>query len=372
MLSIINVNDDHINDNTVRQAADCLNDGGLVVFPTETVYGIAALATSSKAMNRLREIKSRPTNPFSVHVASSEDVPVYVRDIPLRGRFLMRKSWPGPVTLLMDTGGRFGDDKLMKVPGLYQTLTMDGVIGLRCVDQPFSTRMLAAVDGPVVAPSANLAGGSSPRSADEVPREIIELVDLVVDAGPTKYGTDSSIVRVNDESLAVLRQGVIDARMIDKMARWKIGFVCTGNTCRSPMAEAIAKKLASEYLGCEPDKLEKFGLELYSAGTSAANGQPASAEAVAAMSDAGCDISCHRSKMCNADLILASDQVLCMCQWHVAQLMRQYDLADICVTRLDGDCDIDDPVGCGGDVYAAVAAQISDALDSWIKEVTGR
>jgi protein-tyrosine phosphatase len=110
--------------------------------------------------------------------------------------------------------------------------------------------MLSAVDSPVVAPSANLAGEPSPRSADEVLGTLEGKIDLLIDSGPTQYGIDSTIVAIDDAGWRIVRKGVYDQRTIKKFLRRKFLFVCTGNTCRSPLAAGLAKKLLADRLGC--------------------------------------------------------------------------------------------------------------------------
>ena len=143
--------------------ASALAEGKLVAFPTETVYGLAAAATIPEAMARLRELKNRPDLPFTVHVASAEDVGRYVADVPDQAARLIAKAWPGPVTLLLPVGDRLADEKL-HAAGMSERLCWEGAIGLRCPVPAVSRQMLAATAEPVVAPSANPAGLPAPTN----------------------------------------------------------------------------------------------------------------------------------------------------------------------------------------------------------------
>lgn len=354
-------------DDAVRMSADCLRAGGLVVFPTETVYGIAALASAPGAIDRLRELKSRPRAPFSIHIPDAEQALRYVCDIPLDGRMLIRRAWPGPLTVLLDTGGAFADRHLSTVPGLYESLAHEGRVGLRCPDHAFAVRLLAAVDGPVVAPSANLAGARSPRDASEVSDELAAGVDVLVDGGPARYGKDSTIVSFDDQGVTFVRAGVYDEGMISRMMRRKICFVCTGNTCRSPMAAGIAAKIVAETLGCGVDDLTARGIEIVSAGIAAPEGFSPTAEAIEAAGRTGADIRSHRSRMCTPDLIASCDLVLCMTADHVTDACRLSGDAGVEIRRLDPDGDIEDPVGAGLDIYCKTADRIQQSVRAILK-----
>jgi L-threonylcarbamoyladenylate synthase len=347
--------------NAAREGAAALRAGKLVAFATETVYGLAALATEAEAMARLQKVKSRPDGPFSLHLAAAEGVGRYVADIPPRARWLMAKAWPGPVTLLLDTGGRLAEDALNRIPGLYRRLTSDGVIGLRCPDEPVARRMLAEIDGPVVAPSANPAGAPSPRCAEDVLQTLEGQIDLLIDSGPSRFGRDSSIVRVDGGGWTLLRKGVYDERMIGRCLRRKIGFVCTGNTCRSPLAAALGKKLLAERLGCPIGQLRANGVEVWSAGLFAATGVRATLEAVNAAKKRGLDLSRHKSRKLTSDLIKSSDVVFCMTQTHLSEAKRLAGDSAAKLCRL-ADRDLPDPLGGGDDVYNGAAEDIEQAI----------
>ena len=343
------------------QGAKAVRAGGLVAFATETVYGIAAAADSPPAMERLRQLKSRPDRPFTVHIARRDAADRYVADIPTPARRLMRRAWPGPVTMLLPTGGRLADEHLQQ-HGLYDQLCRDGVIGLRCPKGNVAETLLSALASPVVAPSANLAGAPSPRSADDVLAALDGRIDLLLDSGPARYGKDSTIVRFGGDAWTVLRQGVYDERTIRKLMRRRMLFVCTGNTCRSPMAAGLARQALARHLRCTPRDLPECGVEVLSAGVFAADGFPPSPEAVAAAARLGADISGHRSRKVTSELIHAVDVVFCMTDMHVATVRRLAEENGPQIERLDRAGDVPDPIGAGPDVYVSTAERIQAAL----------
>jgi len=351
-----------------EEAVGCLNNGGLVVFPTETVYGIAAIASDKGAFKRLRKLKSRPRSPFSIHIHRREEIGKYVHQLPLRGRWLVERGLPGPLTILAETGDGFPDDELNSIPGLYESLTSEGIVGLRCPDQVFARRMLSGAGGPVVAPSANFAGRASPRDVDEIPPELAESVDMVIDAGPSEYGTDSTVVKISTGKTEIIRQGVYDEGMISRMMRRKLCFVCTGNTCRSPIAAGLAADIIAGELGCSVSDLESNGVEIVSAGTAAMEGMSATPEAVKAAGAMGHDISAHKTRRCTSDLIKSCDLVLCMSNRHASQVQQLAEGSGAEIRVLDENCGIADPIGSDIEVYISIASRMKDLLAELWKE----
>lgn len=346
-----------------RRAGKVLRAGGLVGFPTETVYGVAAVAADEAALERLRELKGRPNQPFSVHMGAGADAKRYVREIPADAARLMAKAWPGPVTLLLRAGGKLADQGLRR-DGLYERLCADDVIGLRCPDSPVAAAMLRGVDGPVVASSANLAGLPSPRSAEDVLEHLDGKIDLLLDEGPTRYGKDSTIVDFSADPWRIARRGVYDARMIRQMLLRRILFVCTGNTCRSPIAAGLARAMLAKRLGVRPQDLEERGLEIASAGMLAGEASRPSPEAVAAARELGADISRHRTRKLTNVMVQEADAVFGMTEFHVAEIGRLAPGAGAKVRRLDEAADIADPMGMAEEEYRRVARRIQQALRS--------
>jgi tRNA threonylcarbamoyl adenosine modification protein (Sua5/YciO/YrdC/YwlC family) len=345
------------------EGAQALRDGLLVGFATETVYGIAAVADNAGAMERLRELKSRPGRPFSVHIGSPGQVERYVKAIPVEARTLISRAWPGPVTVLLPTGGELAEPAL-QAAGLHDVLTYEGVIGLRCPDEPVAKAMLLAVEQPVVAPSANLAGEPSPRSAQDVLASLDGRIDLLIDSGPTCHGADSTIVQFGPSGAwRILREGAVKSADIRRMIRRTILLVCTGNTCRSPIAAGLVRQALARKLNCRVAELTRHGVEVVSAGLAAAEGLRATPEAAAAARELGADITRHRSQRLTAELIQGADMVWCMTGFHVEEARRLSPESARRIERLSPQEDIPDPVGGGMEAYRAAAAAIETALE---------
>lgn len=178
--------------------------GGLVVFPTETVYGLGANADDLVAVERLYQAKGRPeTKPLTVHLARAELVAGMALEWTPLAAALSRRFWPGPVTLV--------------VPRLE-----GGTVGLRVPRHPVAEALLAAAQVPVVAPSANRSGSPPPRTADEVVAAILNgQVDYLLDAGPTPIGEASTVVDCTGASARILRRGAWCREVEMMLASWR-------------------------------------------------------------------------------------------------------------------------------------------------------
>ncbi len=184
----------------IKEAASVLKNGGLVGFPTETVYGLGANLLDSQAVKRLYRIKKRPSaKPLTVHVAGAEDVKKMAVRIPLKAARLMKKYWPGPLTLVLkDKSGR--------------------KTGFRVPDNRIALKLIAAAGVPVVAPSANISGNKPPVSAKEVLRDLNGLIEVVIDGGRTKIGKESTVVDMSGRKPVILREGAIPGPKIREVA----------------------------------------------------------------------------------------------------------------------------------------------------------
>jgi len=184
----------------VRRAAEILRAGGLVAFPTETVYGLGADASSAKAMARLYAVKRRPADhPVIVHFDAAERAFTWARDVPARARTLAERFWPGPLTLILKRSALAQD---------FVTGGQDNV-GVRVPAHPVAHELLAAFGGGLAAPSANRFGHVSPTTAAHVRADLGGDVDLVLEGGPSEVGIESTIVDLSRADALLLRPGKI-------------------------------------------------------------------------------------------------------------------------------------------------------------------
>lgn len=189
---------------SLKKPAEILRQGGLVAFPTETVYGLGANALSEEAAGKIYAAKGRPSdNPLIVHIADFEALPPLVSAIPEAGKKLMEAFWPGPLTLIFP--------KSSLVPG-----TTTGGLDTVAVRMPAdkTARALIRLSGvPVAAPSANTSGRPSPTTADHVWQDMNGRIEMIVDGGPVGIGVESTIIDVSGEEPMILRPGAVTQEM---------------------------------------------------------------------------------------------------------------------------------------------------------------
>lgn len=352
-----------------RQAAEILDAGGLVAMPTETVYGVAASAASAKGMAALRAFKQRPTQPFTIHLPDPGTSARYADVENVMIQRMIRKTMPGPMTLIMEVSDE-------QISARVEALGLGGeeignvyhqnAVGLRCPDDVISRRIAATTSGPIVASSANPKGQRPPVDADEVVERAGGAIDLVVDGGPCRFAKASTTVRMTTVDGVmrpqVLRAGVFDERYVQKLARWTMLLVCSGNTCRSPMAEGLARVQLAERMQIPMNALETHGYRVESAGTFAADGAPVTPEAVEALQRCGIDLSGHRSRPLTADMVRDADVIYCMTQSHRATVLELAPSGEDRVFLLDPSGDIADPFGAKMSGYQRCAELIRRQL----------
>jgi L-threonylcarbamoyladenylate synthase len=189
----------------IAKAATILKSGGLVAFPTETVYGLGADASSAPAVAKIFAAKGRPNDhPVIVHLASADQIREWAVDIPEEAWTLAHKFWPGPMTLILKRAPRVLD----AVTGGQDT------VGLRVPSHPFAHALLAAFGGGVAAPSANKFGRVSPTTAQHVKDEFGDTLDLVIDGGASEVGIESTIIDCSSGCVKILRPGAITGKML--------------------------------------------------------------------------------------------------------------------------------------------------------------
>jgi L-threonylcarbamoyladenylate synthase len=197
-----------LNDAELQRAAELIRQGGLVAFPTETVYGLGANALDADAVRRIFEAKRRPwASPLIVHVGDESMARAVTSEWPAMARHLAREFWPGPLTMVLK--------KAPIVPDVV-TANLDSV-GVRMPSHPIALQLIRIAGVPIAAPSANQFSELSPTTADHVRESLGARVDLVLDGGPTTVGIESTVVSLHLKPPVVLRPGMITKEQVEQV-----------------------------------------------------------------------------------------------------------------------------------------------------------
>jgi len=354
----------------VHRAVQSLVEGGIVAFPTETVYGLAASALDEKAVCRLLSSKGRKTEkPLTLAIKSADEARDYAPDLCLLGQRLARRCWPGPVTLVVDDSH---PESLVRrlPPGVQRAVSPAQTVGLRVPGHPIILDVLGMLAGPLTLTSANRAGKPEAVNAGEVTETFGEEVNLVLDDGPCRFGQPSSVVRVQNNRYEILRAGVVPERTLRRLSSLLIVFVCTGNTCRSPMAELLCRDLLARRLHCPLDELEDRGVLVMSAGVAAMMGGRAAAEAVEVLRERGLDLRAHETQPLTESLVRHADLIYTMTRCHREAVTAQWPAAAQRVRMLSADgADIRDPIGSSLECYRRCASEIQAELEKRMNEI---
>lgn len=336
---------------SIVEAANVIREGGLVIFPTETVYGIAADFNNPMAIKRLREVKRRDDNkPFSILIAHKGIVENYTDYNDPRLYKLIDEYWPGPLTVI--------------VPSRHEGET----IGIRMPDNMIALRMVDQSQCTIAAPSANLEGKKPAQTCVEALEDLDGLVDLALDGGPVELGKSSSIVDFSQGAPKILREGVITQDDVDRIVHKKFFlFVCTGNSCRSVMAEYLFNHMA----GQRPD------VRAISAGTNVFFKSTASAETISVLKQLGIDATKHQSRPVSNMLLKKSDLIFVMTRTHRMQVLEREPSVEQRIYLLkefanipkgfESDLDISDPIGRSHEAYEECMAMIKEGIEKIVK-----
>lgn len=339
----------------LAEAVRVLKAGGLVAFPTETVYGLCVDPRQRKAVERLYAVKGRDeTKAAAFLLADRAAASRLVGGLPpLAGRIADR-FWPGPVTLV--------------VPGRKRKRW----VGLRVPAPALPRRLAAAFGGPLLQTSANRSGEPAALNAAGVRKALGDDLDLLLDGGRTPGGRSSTVVRCDARKFGIVRRGAVPDTAIARAATELILMACTGNLCRSPIAEAILRAALAERLGCKVSQLLRYGYRIGSFGTMAVPGYPATDHSATCAADLGLDLSAHRSRPFSIGLLKRASRVYCMSNGHLEFLRPYFEGREDDLQLLDPDGkEIRDPYHKPLKAYRRATELIAKAVEARADEILG-
>ena len=308
----------------INEAANLLKKGEVLLFPTDTVYGIGTFYKNERGLKRIFNLKKRAeTKPIAILTNNKEEALKMVeasKEIEEK----MKNAWPGAITFLLKA----------KIPLSSLLKDSSSRIGLRVPDYPFLLKLLK-ISGPLAATSANISGQPANSEVKTIDKTILEEVDLVIDGGETS-GKESSVWDFSSQPA--------------KLARGKVLFVCTGNSCRSPMAAGLLKKILEDR--------ENKNIRVDSAGFLFPQGG-ATEEAIKVMRKIGIDLSNHKSKLAKPLLIKNSDLILVMEKTHQERITEMVPQAAERIFVLN----IPDPIGKPLSFYGETLKEIKQKIE---------
>jgi L-threonylcarbamoyladenylate synthase len=196
-----------IDQEIIQSAAKILKDGGLVAFPTETVYGLGAYALDETATKKIYGAKGRPSdNPLIVHISNTADLNTLVSSVSPKAQLLINRFWPGPLTLIFNKNNQVPKH----ITGGLNT------VAVRIPSHPIALALLDCVKLPIAAPSANTSGRPSPTSAQHVIEDLNGKIDMIIDGGKVNIGLESTVLDVTMDTPMILRPGYITQEMLEK------------------------------------------------------------------------------------------------------------------------------------------------------------
>ncbi len=229
LTKVIKIDNDNIDDRLLTEAAEILCAGGLVAFPTETVYGLGANGLDEEAARKIYAAKGRPSdNPLILHISSAEEIVPLVQSVPEAARKLMDAFWPGPLTMIFP--------KSSIVP--YGTTGGLDTVAVRMPSDPVANRLIALAGLPIAAPSANRSGRPSPTTAEHVMQDMDGRIEMILDGGPVGIGVESTIVDVTGDVPILLRPGAVTMEMLQET----VGHVDIDPAITGPMAADVRPK----------------------------------------------------------------------------------------------------------------------------------
>lgn len=354
----------------VHIVVQALVEGRLVGLPAETAYHVFASGLKPDAVSKLTKlVENHKTRRPCMFLRSPQEALDYSPDLSVVASRMVNRGWPGPLVLELPADSeRSLAHNLSKE--VRARLLIDGIyLPQRVAAHEAIVQAMRLLPGPLVAAPMINANGQAICSGIEASRSVGDGVAVMLNDGQTHYGGFATTVRVDAEKCQLIAPGVIELEAVQRLSQFIVLLVCTGNTCRSPMAETLLRHLLSQrfpqlFRGNFPP------VAIASAGLSAFPGGPASAEAVEVMKKRGLNLQNHQSHSITERSLRHADLVLTMTKSHRSAILEKMPELASKVKLLSGSTsDVSDPFGGGEALYEACADQIEGYLQSWLKVI---
>jgi L-threonylcarbamoyladenylate synthase len=356
----------------IKEAVGVLEEGGIIAFPTDTVFGLGGDAYSEKAIEALYRIKEREKEkPFVLFIPDKKYLNRFVQEVSGDAKRLVDAFWPGPLTLVFSAS--------QEIP---PRLNSKGTVGIRIPDEEIVLSLLHTYLKPLATTSANRSGSRPFGSSEEVRKQFGKEIGLVLRGELGDHRTPSTVLDVSQAPPVFLRKGRIPILSIERILKnpvklgedltFNVLVVCTGNACRSPMALGLFRHRL-------PEKLRTRVIST-SCGTGAFENEPATENAILASQENGVDISDHRSKSVTKFLIENADLILVMSPHHMDRILEISPEAQDKTHFLKNygkelpleEKVIEDPIGFPLNHYQKTIQIIDESLVPVIKEIEKR
>jgi protein-tyrosine phosphatase len=340
---------------------DVLRRGDLAALPTETGYSLVANALAPAAVEQVCRLAEQPPGLALRTAAEARD---WAPSLCGSARRLAKRLWPGPLILAVPASADGVASRL--APEVRSLLDSAGDLHLRMPAHEVVLEVARELAGPIAL--AGLPGSAG--TAKDVLERVGDRVAVVLDDGPPQYGQPATVVRADAVGWQVIRAGVFTEEQLRRQAACLMVFVCTGNTCRSPLAEVLCKKRLADRLSCSPADLPARGFFVLSAGLAAMMGGAAAPEAVEVARAYGADLEGHRSRPLTAELAAQADYLIAMTRSHLRTLREQFPRLGVPPRLLDpAGNEIADPIGCDQPVYEQCGQQIWQNLEALVGQL---
>ncbi len=342
----------------IQNAAKLIESGGVVIIPTDTVYGLVGKAFDKNVFNRMESVKGGRSLPYAAVFASSKELLEWYGDMSLIRRTIISSLLSFPATFILQYNE--------SVPNGYR-YEQHG-IGVRIIADPVVTQLFNHIRFPVWATSANQTGKPAPTSFQDIDRALIKSVDAALDGGETHYGDASTVIDLREHPFSIIRSGA-SAGKISQLLKsmsipYKVLVVCTGNICRSPIAAYLIQKFVG------PPK--ESGVHVSSAGTFASDQLPATQMMCDIGAEWGLDLSTHGSRRITVEMADEVDLILTMSPNH-ADYVSRMSPENAGKVKLYGETigtlTIPDPYADSGQIYSEVAQMIYDGAEGWAETI---